>query len=51
MWPPEKSRREEVIDQVFDAAGTTAADGCLGCLFQVFVGFAIVITAGFWLFW
>ncbi len=51
MWPPEKTRREEIIDYVLDAAGTAASEGCFGCLFHVFACFAIVITAGFWLFW
>ena len=51
MWPPERTRKEELIAQVFDGVGNAAAEGCLGCLFNAIGALTVVIAAGLWIFW
>lgn len=51
MWPPERTRKEELIAQVLDGAVNAAADGCLGCLFNAIGALTVVIAAGCWIFW
>ena len=42
MWPPEKTRREEIIDRMFDALGTKLGDGCFGCAFTAATGLSLL---------